>query len=355
MRVLVLPRYAHLGASSRMRMTQYFPALRDAGAKITVSPLLEDSYVRALYAGQRALGSLLRGFARRVGAMLSAGGFDLVWVEKELLPWLPPIVERLPGGVPWVVDYDDAVFHRYDLHRSALVRALLGSRIDTVMHRADVVVAGNAYLAERARTAGCKRVEVVPTVVDLLRYPIRKPHVAGGAVVIGWIGSPSTAYYLRDIASVIDALQRRFTVHALAVGARPDQVLGTPFQAVPWNEAQEAALVASFDIGIMPLPDEPWERGKCGYKLIQYLACGVPVVASPVGVNREIVQPGINGLLATEPAEWERALVRLISDAELRQRMGEFGRQRVETGYSLQAQAPRMLSILQTVARKRNA
>jgi glycosyltransferase involved in cell wall biosynthesis len=196
-------------------------------------------------------------------------------------------------------------------------------------------------------------VATVPTVVDLTRYSSRAPNESGKPLVIGWIGSPSTAHYLRDVSTVIASMRKRYAVRAVAVGARPDQVVGTPFETVPWSEAEEAAIVAGFDIGIMPLIDAPWERGKCGYKLIQYMACGVPVIASPVGVNREIVQPGFNGFLAGNETEWEAALTSLIIDADLRDRMGSAGRWRVEQWYSLQVQAPRLIQILQEAAQKR--
>lgn len=352
MRLLMLPRYEPLGASSRLRTYQYIPSLQAAGFDVTISPLFGDGYVRALYEGTNRLHEALRGYARRVRAQLGAAKFDVVWLEKELLPWTPAAFDRLCGRAAVVVDYDDAIFHRYDEHKQGIVRWMLGDRIDSVMRRADVVTAGNAYLAARAEAAGCPRVERLPTVVDLQRYAPRLPGQTGQPVVLGWIGSPATAHYLHAVAPVVAGLQARHDVRAVAVGARPDQVAGTPFEAVAWSEAQEAALVASFDIGLMPLPDDAWARGKCGYKLIQYMACAVPVVASPVGVNQEIVQAGVSGELAMDAPEWEAALSRLIADPGLRQRMGREGRRRVEAWYSLQAQAPRLVQILQEAARR---
>lgn len=355
MRLLVLPRYDEAGASSRVRMYQYLPALQAAGIDVEVSPLFDAEYVHALYAKQRAWSSIARGYARRLGAQLAASAYDAVWLEKELMPWLPSFVERLRGKPTMVVDYDDAVFHRYDLHRSALVRRLLGRRVDTVMRNAHLVTAGNGYLADRASAAGCAWVERLPTVVDLARYAPGPSSGEASPIVIGWIGSPATAQYLRPLGAVITRLSERRAVRAIAVGARPDQVEGTPFEPVAWSEAAEAAQVAAFDIGIMPLPDEAWARGKCGYKLIQYMACGVPVVASPVGMNTEIVEPGVNGELATTPEEWAAALSRLIEDTGLRSRMGIQGRRRVEDWYSLQAQAPRLVAMLQEAVRRRRA
>lgn len=350
MRLLMLPRYEPLGASSRLRTYQYVPKLREAGIDVTVSPLFSDAYVRALYARSSRSGEVIRGYLRRVMSQVDAANFDVVWLEKELLPWLPRVFERISGRPALVVDYDDAVFHNYDEHRSVLVRHVLGRKIDNVMARADVVTAGNAYIARRAELAGCSRVERLPTVVDLQRYSPRSPSLSDRPLVIGWIGSPSTARYLVDVALAVELLQAHYEIRAVAVGANPEQLVGTPFQAVPWRESEEAMLVAGFDIGIMPLPDAPWERGKCGYKLIQYMACGVPVVASPVGANREIVQPEVNGLLATSIDEWEAALSRLLDNAALRHAMGGAGRRQVEEWYSLQAQAPRLIRVLSGVA-----
>jgi glycosyltransferase involved in cell wall biosynthesis len=244
-----------------------------------------------------------------------------------------------------VADYDDAVFHRYDAHWSRLVRWLLGGKIDAVMRRADCVTAGNSYLARRALDAGATDVQLLPTVVDLDRYPSPPAMKTGAEVVIGWIGSPATAHYLAPLREVLAALASRHRVRCVAIGARPDQVAGTPFESRPWAEDTEVDMLRELDIGIMPLPDAPWERGKCGYKLIQYMACSLPVIASPVGVNVEIVDGGVNGELAGTDQEWEQSLERLVGDATLRQRMGRAGRRRVEERYSLQSRVAELASI----------
>lgn len=351
MRLSILSRYDALGASSRLRMMRYVPFLRAAGFEVELRPLLDDRYVHALYDRSVSKLHVASRYVRRLGELRSAFRADVVWVEKELFPWLPAIFERalLPRSAALVLDFDDAVFHRYDAHRSAAVRVLLGRKIDALMRRADLVTAGNEYLAERARTAGCRRVEWLPTVIDLERYPSPFPRMAGDVVTIGWIGSPATADYLRAVVPVLERLGQRHRLRCLAIGARADQVAGTPFEPVAWSEDTEVEQLRKFDIGIMPLPDAPWERGKCGYKLIQYMACGLPMVASPVGANRAIVADGGNGFLADTDAQWFDALERLIVDAGLRTRIGAEGRRTVETTYNVQTQAPRLVRMLQAL------
>lgn len=344
-----MPKYGQLGASSRLRTAQYLPYFRDAGIEVKYSALFDDDYVRDLYAGSHNIRSMIRGYLGRLRALLTARAFDVLLVEKESLPWLPALVELgLYRDVPLWVDYDDAIFHRYDLNSSSLVRKVLGHKLDAVMKRAQLVTAGNAYLAQRALSAGSQWVERVPTVIDLARYS-DEPKVLHSReeVIIGWIGSPSTAGYLQLVSGALSALQHRYNIRCVAIGARADQLIGTPFTALPWSEETEVDLLRSLDIGIMPLLDTPWENGKCGYKLIQYMACGLPVVASPVGVNSEIVSHGSNGFLAPTEDAWMQSIEALIRDADMRDRMGRIGRQYVEQKFCLQVQGPRLVGLLQ--------
>jgi glycosyltransferase involved in cell wall biosynthesis len=283
--------------------------------------------------------------------MLRVRQFDAVWVEKEMLPWIPDWIELglFPASVPLVVDYDDAVFHRYDQHRLSIVRSILGRKIDKIMKRANLVVTGNEYLANHARSAGASRVEILPTVVDMTRYTISES-VNNSFPVIGWIGSPSTAKFLQQIAPALKEVLAIRRVQVVAVGVNADKVSDLPITALPWTEATEVKDIQHFDIGIMPLPDAPFERGKCGYKLIQYMACGKPVIASPVGVNSKIVHDGVHGFLATTHANWVTALIKLIDNPELRKQMGYAGRRKVENEYSLQMTVGRLADLLKSVA-----
>ena len=356
MDLLCLTRYDRAGASSRYRTYQYLPHLRDAGFNVEEAPLLGHGYVDNLYRGSRQSAiRLLRSALERAWKLRRARKYDIVWIEKELFPWVPDVFEQLLRrfGARMVIDYDDAIFHRYDQHRSALVRRVLGRKIDRVMAAATLVIAGNAYLAERARAAGAAAVEILPTVIDLERYPVHRQR-SSGPLTIGWIGSPSTQRYLLEISGALAAFCAESHARVVAIGPRPDfSVPGVPLEVVPWSEDGEVRAIQQFDIGLMPLPDSPFERGKCGFKLVQYMGCGLPVIASPVGVNREIVKEGATGFLAATEEQWLAALRGLGASEELRRRMGLAGRTEVEGRFSLKVVAPRLVDLLMAVARPR--
>jgi glycosyltransferase involved in cell wall biosynthesis len=275
----------------------------------------------------------------------------LVLIEYELFPWFPALFERLLAwrGCRMVVDYDDALFHQYDAHPNPWVRRLLGSKIATVMRLAHTVVVGNAYLAAYARSAGARRVELIPTVVDLVRYRVKDAARNSDNFTIGWIGSPSTARYLHEIAPALARLCRDGRARVRVVGSGPLNLPGVAMEVVAWSEETEVEEILGFDVGVMPLPDEPWARGKCGFKLVQYMACALPVVASPVGVNSEIVEDGVNGFLACGEADWVAALERLKENAALGKRLGKEGRRKVEEQYCLQVTGARFAALLLAV------
>lgn len=355
MRILLFSRYSRLGASSRVRSFQYLPFLKSKQWRVDVSPLLSDSYLQAIYSGKFRGLHLFLGLCRRMWSLVQVWKYDLIWIEKELFPFAPALAEwvLVRVGIPYVVDYDDALFHRYDRHRYRLVRCILGRKIDKIMQRSTLVLAGNEYLAARARKAGAQRVEIIPTTVDLTRYD--KVRSAGNdPLIVGWIGSPATSHYLSSIVDVYSAFEGNPGICFVAVGADEESLRKLPVESWPWTEDTEVKSIQAFDIGIMPLADSPWERGKCGYKLIQYMACGVPIVASPVGVNRQIVEHGVNGFLANDVNEWVKALLVLLKDNALRKKMGGRGRALVEKKFSLQVQAPRLESLLQASTQMAN-
>ena len=203
------------------------------------------------------------------------------------------------------------------------------------------------YVESYAERAGARDIVVVPSVVDPQRYPPRVER-DDARMRIGWIGTPHTQRYLEDLAPQLARLQRGGDVDVQLVGASAAPT-GVDAELVPWSEAGEGAAMARLDVGIMPLPDSPWERGKCGFKLVQYMAAGVPVVASPVGANCDIVEEGRNGFLAHAPSDWHRAFD-LLRDRALRRRLGARARDTVLERYSLDVAAPRIVFMLRRAA-----
>jgi glycosyltransferase involved in cell wall biosynthesis len=351
MNVLVLTRYSRMGASSRLRMLQYIGTASFGETRFECFPLLDDDYLRAIYA-KRPVSPwrLLRAYARRLGVLWSAKRFDALWIEGELFPNLPSFFECLLArlGIAYMVDYDDAIFHNYDKSRNP-VKRLLRNKIAAVMRHAALVVPGNLYLAGYARQAGARRVEMLPTVVDANRY-VPTHGSDGSRVVIGWMGSPTTVKYLEPILPVLGRLAVQFPIELAVVGARLNSASYPFVHCRAWSETTEVAEIGRFDVGIMPLLDDHWSRGKCGYKLIQYMACGKPVIASPVGMNTEIVDEGVNGLLAATDEAWLSALSLLASNRQIRQTMGERGRAMVEQKYCLQVTAPKLVAMMRGIA-----
>lgn len=343
-RIVCLTKYEPLGASSRMRFHLYQPWLEAAGASVEFRPLLPDSYIEDLYSGRPTNRfRVLRCYVRRFFDALR-GGADLFWIEKELFPYLPSFAEwpMARGRTPYAVDYDDAIFHNYDRHSRAVVRRVLGNKLSPLLQNAALVTAGNSYLARYVTERGAKRVEVIPTVVDAARYGGR-PDPRDTMVRVGWIGTKTNADYLAPVLRAIAAAQDRVPIRLVTVGIDPVPDLSFPQENHVWSEDTEADIVGSFDIGLMPLADTPWEQGKCGYKLIQCMAAGRPVIASAVGANCDIVT-GETGRLVSSEEDWLAALLELAGDRALRRRMGAAARERVVSHYSAQAVAPALIA-----------
>jgi glycosyltransferase involved in cell wall biosynthesis len=328
--------------------------LQNHGIATVVQPLFGDDYVRDLYSsGPRKPTLIMRSYLRRAAQLATSYGYDLIWIEKEVLPWLPGWYELLTArlGLPYVVDYDDPIFHRYDHHRNPLVRLILGRKIDAVMRRASAVIAGSRYLADFARRARAAHVVELPSVVDLTRYHV-VPRRPDGTFRIGWIGTPLTAQYLHVVRPALLELAQRRRVVVVAVGAGGLDLGPVPTEVRSWSEVNEVTDIQTFDVGIMPLPDTPMTRGKCGYKLIQYMACGRPVVASPIGANSDIVDHGTDGFLASSTADWIRLLDVFAQRPALAEEMGRAARRTVESTFSLQVIAPKLAAVLENAATK---
>jgi glycosyltransferase involved in cell wall biosynthesis len=349
MKVLYFTKYSRKGASSRLRSFQYFPFLEKENVQVTVSPLFNDEYLTNLYLGKVSKWTVAKGYFQRFYKLLSVRYYDRVFIEYELFPYLPAWGEFFLKllRVKYIVDYDDAIFHNYDLSPNKIVRNLLGKKIDKVMKYSTCVIAGNNYLAERAKKAGANKICIMPTVIDIQRYKIKK-RGNNDKIIIGWIGSPSTLKYIKIIDTALQYLVEKYKVQINIVGAKAANDIGAikNVEYINWQEDTEVTSISNFDIGIMPLNDSPWEEGKCSYKLIQYMAAGLPIVASPVGMNKEVVTGGENGFLVNTEEEWIKALEQYILSGEKRVLHGLAGRAKVEEKYCVQVTHKSLLKIL---------
>lgn len=337
MKVLFFTKYTRIGASSRLRTYQFFPHFEVNGIKCEVRPLFNDQYLDELYR-KKVVSKLnvAKAYMVRFFTLFTIPRYEAVVIEKELFPFFPPFFELLLSwlGVKYIVDYDDAIFHNYDTHSNKAVRIFLGKKIATVMKYSSLVVAGNNYLRDYAIAARSKNVVVIPTVIDTSQY-ITKDFNAQSEVIIGWIGSPTSFHNLEIITPVLQKICEAHSVKLHLIGSYGSVGLLNHEIILPWTEESEVELIKQCDIGIMPLKDDLWQKGKCGYKLIQYMGCALPVVGSPVGANDDIIKEGVNGYKPKSAQEWEKALEELITNKQLRITMGLQGRRLVEEKYSL--------------------
>lgn len=348
MKVLYFTKYSRNGASSRMRSYQYFPLLKKDGIKVTVSPFFDEEYLVKLYAKKPISKIKIASFyLNRFKKLFSINKYDRIIIEKELFPYFFSWFEKLLFffKVDYIVDYDDAIFHNYDLHPNNIIRFLLKKKIVNVMKYSNQVLAGNNYLETKAKVSGAKKITILPTAINIELYESTIQNKSD-KLVIGWIGSPTTYKYVENCIPILNALALKYDFELQIVGAKKEPLTNGFIKYIPWKEETEVELISRFDIGIMPLENTPWELGKCAYKIIQYMGCGIPVVASAVGMNKEVIQNGENGFLVSSEKEWMVILSELIENQDLRIILGKNGKKMVSSNYSFQVNYKKLFVIL---------
>lgn len=348
MRVLFLTLYPPQAASPRYRVVQFLPYLSSRGVSCTVaSPVTEHEW--RILSGPNRRGRAFwyhaRETSRRLFQLLAGRRYDVVFLQKALttayVRGADTLLRRCARRL--VYDIDDAV-HLAPPHplRDPWRAIEDKNQVARIMRKADLVLAGNAWLTSEAERFGA-RVTCFPTVVDMSRFvpAARQPD----RYRIGWIGNPSTAEYLEPIREVLESFE---DAEVRLVGAEGARAPWRNAVACPWSLEQETAELQAFSVGVMPLPKTDWARGKCALKALQYMACGIPCVATPFGAALDVVRDGDNGLFADSPEAWRAALERL-RDPSLRQRLGAAGRALVEEHYSLDKAAPRLLALLESL------
>lgn len=356
MHVLFVAQYGPWAASSRTRVFDYLPLLRDAGVQADVLIVVPDAWVRRLNAGGLLNRLMYYGVAWMrtwyVGlcCVWRARRYDALFVQKVLFPspipnWLRQYRHKV------LFDFDDAIFTLERVGTGLLGRMRHRRRqlgLPAMLRASHCALVENAYTAEYARQI-CPQVIRITGPIDTQRYA---PHEIkkGEDVVLGWIGSPSTTPYLNLIRDALLELGKRYkNLKLCLIGAADFDIEGVAVTHLSWHLDTEVAHLGEFDIGLMPLPDDEFTRGKGGYKLLQYMAMGLPVVASPVEINCEIVDDGHNGFLANTSDEWVRALSCLIDDVDLRHQMGQAGRKKMVQDFSLQKSSQKLQEVLQSL------
>ena len=302
--------------STRYRVRAFTPHFESAGHSVQI--LEYSSSLLKIYPLMKAIASA-----------------DVVAVQKRLPPpWVTRAIRRRAKRL--VFDFDDAIYLKKGDEGTSRKGARV-KRFGAMMAAADLVIAGNSHLADVARQDGAKRAEVIPTVLDPLKYleARRAPH---DDIVLGWIGAGGNVKYLEALLPHLPKARVRCVCNVFPSGV----------EKVEWSEAGEAAALAGMDVGLAPMPDDEWTRGKCGTRVLQYFAAGLPVVADRVGVHADLVEEGASGYLVATTDQWRARVAELAADGDKRRRFGEHGRRTVIERYSLRAVAPRLLDLLAT-------
>lgn len=346
-KVLGLALYGPLAASTRYRLGQYVPGLASQGIDLQIYHLLGDDYLRRRFTDSALpIAAMLKDGVARLADLLGQTKYDAAMLHCELFPLMPGWLERAMIRLPYIYDFDDAFYLKYRSGRLGIAKPLLGNKFETVIAGAAAVTAGNQVLAKYAAQYNLNT-HYLPTVVDTGRYlPARTKN--NQIFTVGWIGSPSTAPYLAELVDSLSVLGQEGPVRLIVIGGKAPAIPNVSVVEVDWHEQTEIELINSFDIGIMPLPNDDWSRGKCAFKLIQYMACAIPVIASNIGANAEVVIDEC-GLLVTTPNDWLEGFRMLRDQPEKRTQMGQAGRERVIQYYSLNSALPVLADVIRNI------
>lgn len=358
MKVLFLLKYGTKAASTRYRFVQFEDELKREKIEYKFSFLLDNAYLEKRLKNKKVAPlPLLQGYLKRFFLLFTLFKYDLVVIHCEAMPYLPAFFEGFLKlfHIPYIYDLDDAIFHQYDSHSSWIFRKCLGRKIAKIMEGAQLVQAGNHYIASYAKKNGANA-DFFPTVIDMNRYLEKnwdsKIFSNENPFIVGWIGSPTTAEFIYEIADALRDFFAKVPGKLVLIGSGKMDLPQIPHEIVDWSEETEINQIHRFDVGIMPLRlYSDWDKGKCAFKLIQYLGCGIPAIASHVGANEDVVLENKTGYLVSTKEEWLTALLKIYSNREQSQQMGKIGRSHISDHYSKQSLAKKWIASIKNAAR----
>lgn len=354
--LFLLPYPLHRAPSQRFRVENLLFLLDEQGIPYTLAPFMTEETWRILYRNgalvQKAF-SIMRSYVnRKLLVLFKAYRYDYIFIHREAAPLGPPVMEWLLAKVlrkKIIYDFDDAIWIPNTSAQNKIAAAVKAFwKVRYICRWSYKISAGNNYLADFARRSGARTIVRIPTVVNTdTRYNRTKEHHEG-LITIGWTGSHSTLKFLDELMPVLQELQEQYPFRFLVIADKKPELPLSDWTFCPWNEQTEIEDLLKIDIGVMPLVDDAWSEGKCGFKLIQYLSLGIPAVASPVGVNKSIIEQGSNGYLAKDAGAWKEALKSLLSDRQLRTKMGAEGRHKMVAEYSIASQKDAFLGLFRS-------
>ncbi len=353
MKILFLVPYPSDGASNRYRVEQYLPYLKENNFDYTLHPFWSREAFKALYQkGSRLKKAyfFILSTMRRLSDVVCIFRYDIIFIHREVYTLYEIFFENVLrlSKKPVIFDFDDAIFLPSSSPQNTFIERFKSHRaVPRFIKLSSYVIAGNSFLAGYALRLN-PNVALIPTSIDTQKYmPLIKKDEPDGKIVIGWVGSVTTIHFLDSLRAVFLALSQKHSNLVFYIIGGNFSVEGlTNFRCKPWSLAQEIQDLRQIDIGIMPMPDNQWTQGKCGFKAILYMSMGIPCVCSRVGANKEIIIEGNNGFLADTDQEWIDKLSGLIADADLRKRIGNQARKIAEERYSVKVNAPKFLRVL---------
>ncbi|MDX2003527.1 MAG: glycosyltransferase [Chitinophagales bacterium] len=354
MRILfIVPYPTGRAPSQRFRFEQYYPLLTEKGYQYEIAPFLSESTWKILYTPgnklNKALGIMV-GFWKRFLLLFGLGKYDWIFIHREASPIGPPIFEWIIAkvlGKKIIYDFDDAIWLPNTSENNRIVADIKWhSKVGSICKWAYKVSCGNDYLCDYARQFN-PNVVLNPTTIDTEHHHNKvKQHREGEIPVLGWTGTHSTIQYLDMVVPILQKLESQLNFRFVVISNRKPDIQLASLEYIEWSKATEIEDLLRFDVGIMPLTEDKWAKGKCGFKALQYMALGIPAITSPVGVNTKIVDAGINGFLCDNSQEWEQAINTLLMNPQMRISFGRKAREKIENHFSVRANSSNFLSLV---------